>query len=181
MFREKGFLHFSSIEFLDNKHRCTKVMDVIWQICWFIAMCHLLKCFLPKFHIFKFQIRNWNLVAYYLSTCLFGSFGHLIWFTCLLNVRFIYILCNSFWIFYNRHRPMINLKESTFINETIRHLKYKTLKYIKGDPYVHPNWICNTIYTLPLILFQKYAFTWILWFNNSIRQHDVLSYNVVEN
>jgi hypothetical protein len=53
--------------------------------------CHLFKCFLPKFHIFKFQIQIWNQVAYYLSTCLFGSFGHLIWFTCLLNVRFIYI------------------------------------------------------------------------------------------
>jgi len=34
---------------------------------------------------------------------------------------------------------MINLKESTFINETIRHLRYNTLKYIKGDPHVHPN------------------------------------------
>jgi len=28
---------------------------------------------------------------------------------------------------------MINVKESTFINETIRHLRYKTLKYIKVD------------------------------------------------
>jgi hypothetical protein len=54
---------------------------------------------------------------------------------------------------------MINLKESTFIDETIRHLRYKTLKYIKANPYVHPNWICNKIYTLLFILFQKYAFT----------------------
>jgi len=33
-------------------------------------------------------------------------------------------------IFYNRHMRMVNLKESTFVNETIRRLRYMTLKYI---------------------------------------------------
>jgi hypothetical protein len=34
---------------------------------------------------------------------------------------------------------MIGLKELTLVNETIRHLGYKTLKYIKLNLYVHPN------------------------------------------
>jgi hypothetical protein len=54
---------------------------------------------------------------------------------------------------------MIGLKESTFVNETIRYLGYKTSKYIKVDPYVHCNWICNTTYALLLISLQKYIFT----------------------
>ncbi len=31
---------------------------------------------------------------------------------------------------YNRCRPMINLKELALVNETIRHLRYKTSRYI---------------------------------------------------
>jgi hypothetical protein len=54
---------------------------------------------------------------------------------------------------------MINLKELTFINEAIKHLGYKTSKYIKLDPYIHLNWIYNTIYTLFLISLQNQAFT----------------------
>jgi len=34
---------------------------------------------------------------------------------------------------------MINLKESTFINEVLKHLGYKTSMYIKLNPYIHPN------------------------------------------
>jgi hypothetical protein len=32
---------------------------------------------------------------------------------------------------------MIGLKELTFDNETIKHLQYKILRYIKANPYVH--------------------------------------------
>jgi hypothetical protein len=49
---------------------------------------------------------------------------------------------------------MITLKISTLVNEAIRHLGYKTSKYIKVNPYVHPNWICNIIYALLLISLQ---------------------------
>jgi hypothetical protein len=38
-----------------------------------------------------------------------------------------------------RHKHMINLKKSTLVNESIKRLRYKTLKYIKANPYVHPN------------------------------------------
>ncbi len=34
---------------------------------------------------------------------------------------------------------MINLKELTLVNETIKHLGYKTLKYIKANSCVHFN------------------------------------------
>jgi hypothetical protein len=44
-----------------------------------------------------------------------------------------------FEFLYNGHKPMIGLKDSTFVNETIKHLGYKTSKYIKVDPYVHFN------------------------------------------
>jgi len=71
-----------------------------------------------------------------------------------------------------RHKHMINLKESTLVDESIKCLRYKTLRYIKANPYVHPNWICNTIYTLLLILVQKKNFTFNeLWINRSIGRH----------
>jgi hypothetical protein len=47
------------LEFLDNKHKCMKVIDALGQICSYIAMCHLLKGFLQKF-----QILSSNIVAY---------------------------------------------------------------------------------------------------------------------
>jgi hypothetical protein len=34
---------------------------------------------------------------------------------------------------------MIGLKDSTFVNETVKHLRYKTSRYIKVDSYVHFN------------------------------------------
>jgi hypothetical protein len=55
----------------------------------------------------------------------------------------------------NKHRPMIDLKELFIVDETIKHLRYKTLRYIKANPYVHHNWICNTIDTLLVISLQK--------------------------
>jgi hypothetical protein len=54
---------------------------------------------------------------------------------------------------------MIGLKELTFDNETIKCLQYKTLRYIKANPCVHLNWICNKIYTLLFISFLQQAFT----------------------
>ncbi len=63
---------------------------------------------------------------------------------------------------------MIGLKESTLVNEAIRHLGYKTSKYIKVDPYVHPNWTCNTTYTLFLISLQKYVFTFNQFYSQTI-------------
>jgi hypothetical protein len=42
---------------------------------------------------------------------------------------------------------MIGLKKLIIANETIKCLKYSTLKYIKAHQNVHPDWICNTIYT----------------------------------
>jgi hypothetical protein len=81
-----------------------------------------------------------------------------------------------------RHKHIINLKESTLVDESFKCLRYKTLRYIKANPYVHPNWICNIIYTLLLILVQKHNFTFNeLWTNMSIGQHDVVSCNVMEN
>jgi hypothetical protein len=81
-----------------------------------------------------------------------------------------------------RHKHMINLKETTLVNESIKCLRYKTLTYTKANPYVHPNWIYKTIYTLLLILVQKHNFTFNeLWTNRSIRQHDVVSCNIMEN
>jgi hypothetical protein len=50
---------------------------------------------------------------------------------------------------------MIGLKDSTLVNEIIKHLGYKTSKYIKVDPYVHFDWICNTIYTFFKISFES--------------------------
>ncbi len=47
------------LEFIDNKHKCMKVIDALGQICWYTTMCYLLKGFLPKF-----QILSWNIVAY---------------------------------------------------------------------------------------------------------------------
>jgi hypothetical protein len=82
----------------------------------------------------------------------------------------------------SRHKHMINLKESTLVDESIKHLRYKTLRYIKANPYVHLNWFCNTIYTLLLILVQKQNFTFNeLWTDRSIGQHDVVNCNVMEN
>jgi hypothetical protein len=54
---------------------------------------------------------------------------------------------------------MIGLKELTFANESIKHLRYKTLKYTKVDPCVRPKCICSTIYTLFLMSFEKQSFT----------------------
>jgi len=54
---------------------------------------------------------------------------------------------------------MIDLKELFIVDETIKHLRYKTLRYIKANPYVHHNWICNTIDTLLVISLQKQTFT----------------------
>jgi hypothetical protein len=54
---------------------------------------------------------------------------------------------------------MISLEESTLVNKTIRHLGYKTSKYINVDPYVHPHWIFNITYALLFISLQKYVFT----------------------
>ncbi len=66
----------------------------------------------------------------------------LLWLTCLLDIN-IHKKKKSFVVHpkfnYNKHRPMINLKELTLINEAITHLRCKTLKYIKLDPYVHLN------------------------------------------
>jgi hypothetical protein len=45
-----------------------------------------------------------------------------------------------------QYRSMISLKELDLVNEVIKHLRSETSKYIKVDPYVHPNWIFNTIY-----------------------------------
>jgi hypothetical protein len=42
---------------------------------------------------------------------------------------------------------MIGLEELAFVNETIKCLGYKTMKY-KANPYVHHNWIFNTIYPI---------------------------------
>jgi hypothetical protein len=39
----------------------------------------------------------------------------------------------------NRHRCMISLKELTLVDEAIKCLGYTTLRYIKVDPYAHPN------------------------------------------
>ncbi len=50
---------------------------------------------------------------------------------------------------------MIDLKELFIVDEIIKHLRYKTLRYIKANPYVHHNWICNTIDTLLVISLQK--------------------------
>jgi hypothetical protein len=55
--------------------------------------------------------------------------------------------------------PMIGLKELTVDNEPIKHLQYKKLRHIKANPYVHLNWICNKIYTLFFISFQKEVYT----------------------
>jgi hypothetical protein len=78
---------------------------------------------------------------------------------------------------------MISLKELTLVDEAIKCLGYTTLKYIKVDPYAHPNWICNTIHILFLISFQElnFYFQWVLWFDRIIRQNDVVSCNVMEN
>jgi hypothetical protein len=38
-----------------------------------------------------------------------------------------------------RHKHMINLKESTLVNESIKCLRYKALRYIKENPCVHLN------------------------------------------
>jgi hypothetical protein len=37
-----------------------EVIDALKHICWYTAICHLLKGFLPKF-----QILSWNIVAHY--------------------------------------------------------------------------------------------------------------------
>jgi hypothetical protein len=39
------------LEFLDDKHERMKVVNALGQIYWYIAMCHLLKGFPPKFQI----------------------------------------------------------------------------------------------------------------------------------
>jgi hypothetical protein len=77
---------------------------------------------------------------------------------------------------------MIGLKELTLLNETIIHLGYNTSRYIKANPYVHPNWICNTILiTFNFTLKVDFHLQWILWSNNFVGQHDVMSCNVMEN
>jgi len=94
MFRQKDFLLFNSIlNFLTidigaerSLMQSGNFVDLL--PCVICSCVILLMCFFPRFHIFNFQIQNWNLVAYYLSTCLFGWSSYLIWFTCLLDVRF---------------------------------------------------------------------------------------------
>jgi hypothetical protein len=54
---------------------------------------------------------------------------------------------------------MVGLKEITLVNEAIKHLKYKISRYMKTNPYVHPCWICSTIYMLFLISLQNQTFT----------------------
>jgi hypothetical protein len=44
-----------------------------------------------------------------------------------------------FEFFHIRYRPMIDLKELALVNEIIKYLGYKTSKYIKTNPCVHPN------------------------------------------
>jgi len=77
---------------------------------------------------------------------------------------------------------MIGLKDSTLVNEIIKHLGYKTSKYIKVDPYVHFNWICHTIYTFLLFHFKaSFHLQRIFWFDKFVGQHDVMSCNVMDN
>jgi hypothetical protein len=64
--------------------------------------------------------------------------------------------------FHIRHKHMINLKESTLVNESIKGLKYKTLRYIKANPHVHLTWICNALYTLLLISKVEFHLQWIM-------------------
>jgi len=63
---------------------------------------------------------------------------------------------------------MINLKESTLVNEAIKHLGYKTSKYIYTLFF---NFISRTNFQLQ----------WILWFIRFIKQHVIVSCNVLEN
>jgi hypothetical protein len=66
-------------------HEVEYIIDSIWQICWFIANVSLAQVFFAQIFVFSnFKFKNW---AFYLSTCLFGWTGYLIWFTFLLNVR----------------------------------------------------------------------------------------------
>jgi len=60
----KRFLKKNHLEFFDNKHKRMKVVDALGHIYWYTTMCHLFKGFPPNFQIFKFQISNWNTIAY---------------------------------------------------------------------------------------------------------------------
>jgi hypothetical protein len=63
----------------------------------------------------------------------------LFWFTCLLDSscqkkKLSFAIHLKF--FYNKHRSM---KELDLVNKVNKHLGFETSKYIKVDPYVHPN------------------------------------------
>jgi hypothetical protein len=64
MSKENTFSFLIHFQFLNNRHKCMKVVDEKGEICCFIIMCHLLKGLSPKFHIFRFLIPSQNLVAY---------------------------------------------------------------------------------------------------------------------
>ncbi len=151
--KKKTFSFLVRLEFLNNKHRCMKVVDVMGEICWFTTKS---KSFVEGF---LFQISNSKLKSSYILVAhMLALLIWLLWHTCLLNVncwKEKKSLTIHLEFLYNRHWPMIGLKELAFVNETIKCLGYKTSRYRKVDPYVHPNWICNTIYTLLFISFQK--------------------------
>jgi hypothetical protein len=150
MFREKTLflIHF---EFLDIRHRCMKVVDLKGEICWFITMFHyhvLFWGFILKF-IFSNSKLKFNLhTAYSQWSC-----GWLYWFDLWVHMHFglegkkLYFIIHL-EIFDNKNRCMVGSKELAFIYEVIRHLRYKTSRYIKTNSYVHLNWICNKIHTL---------------------------------
>ncbi len=135
MFRKKTFF-LVHLEFFDNRHRCKRVVNAKGETCMFITIYLGISC--PNFIIssFTFQVK----IQLHVN-CLHVDLVDLVtlvymFIRCqLLNGKKIILqfILNSF---YNRNRPMIILKESTFV---IKHLGYKILKFIKVDPYVHPN------------------------------------------
>jgi hypothetical protein len=62
---------------------------------------------------------------------------------------------------------MIDLKELALVNETIWCLRYKTLRYIKVDPYVHLNFIIQYTHyknglslSMNFMVWHVYRTTW---------------------
>jgi hypothetical protein len=49
------------------------------------------------------------------------------------------------------------MKELDLVNKVNKHLGFETSKYIKVDPYVHPNWIFNSIYKIKYKIYKNNA------------------------
>ncbi len=134
MFRKKTFF-LVHLEFFDNRHRCKRVVNAKGETCMFITIYLGVSCPNVIISSFTFQVK----IQLHIN-CLLVDLVDLV------TLAYMFIRCQLLKgkkillqfilnFFNDRNRPMITLKESTFV---IKQLRYKILKFFKGRSICTP-------------------------------------------